>query len=145
MSHMEKPNQILYIWLVRADIDTVNINCSQHVFKLIKTPRTCVTVLVSKFLTGCIDKNDLTGLGIGKFNQSGPAKGDLRPVSNRDGNDIMTLVEKTQWFLEAGFDKIGHKKHGRSLAYHLGEIIQGLGNIGSPLWHFEIKQLANQP
>jgi hypothetical protein len=68
MPHMEKTNQVLHVWLFRIDIDTVNVNCSQHVFELVKSLCACAAVLVSEFPAGGIDKNNLSGLGICKFN-----------------------------------------------------------------------------
>ena len=70
MPHMEKTDQVLDVWLVRIDIDTVNVNRSQHVFKFVEPLGACAAVLVSEFSAGGIYKNSLPGLGICKFNES---------------------------------------------------------------------------
>ncbi len=106
MPHMEEPNQVLYIRLVRAYTYAVDVNRSQHVLQLVEPLRTRAAVLVPEFLAGRIDKNDLPSLGVGKFNQSRPGQCNLGPVANRDRDNIVTLVEKAKRFLESGLNKI---------------------------------------
>ena len=68
MSHVEKTDQVLHIRLVRIYIDAIDINRSQHVFQLIEPLSARAAVLVSEFPAGGIDENNLSGLGVGKFN-----------------------------------------------------------------------------
>ena len=67
VSHMEKPDQILYIWFISAYTDTINLNRSQHIFQFIKSLCSRTIVLVSEFPAGGIDKDDFAGFGIGEF------------------------------------------------------------------------------
>ena len=68
VSHMEKPDQILYIWFISAYTDTININRSQHIFQFIKSLCRRTIILVSEFSAGCVDKDDLAGFGISELN-----------------------------------------------------------------------------
>jgi len=102
MSHMKKPYQILNVRLVGTYAYAINVDCSKHTFKLVKSLSTRIIVFVSKLSARRINEYYLAGLGVGKFNESHTRQRNLRSVANRDGDDIMSFVKQAKGLFEVG-------------------------------------------